>query len=146
VTLELTESATMQDAARMMDVLTRFRLKGFKLSIDDFGTGYSSLVQLQRLPFSEIKIDKSFVMSMHESSDSAAIVRAITDLGHNLGLTVVAEGVESDTAMDMLAGRNCDIAQGYFISRPFEGAVLSDFAARWRPPVTAPVLFPAALS
>ena len=139
VTLELTETATMQDAARMMDVLTRFRLKGFKLSIDDFGTGYSSMVQLQRLPFSEIKIDKSFVMSMHESPDSAAIVRAITDLGHNLGLTVVAEGVENDTALDMLAGRNCDIAQGYFISRPFEGSTLSEFAARWTLPAVSPL-------
>jgi EAL domain-containing protein (putative c-di-GMP-specific phosphodiesterase class I) len=140
VTLELTETATMQDAARMMDVLTRFRLKGFKLSIDDFGTGYSSLVQLQRLPFSEIKIDKSFVMSMHESPDAAVIVQAITDLGHNLGLTVVAEGVESAAALDMLVGKNCDIAQGYFISRPFAGAALPDFAARWSFPAATPAL------
>ncbi|MSO54912.1 MAG: EAL domain-containing protein [Rhodospirillales bacterium] len=134
LTLELTETATMSDAARMMEILTRFRLKGFKLSIDDFGTGYSSLMQLQRLPFSEVKIDKSFVMSMHDSPDAAVIVRAITDLGHNLGLSVVAEGVESEAALKMLSKNSCDIAQGYFISGPSDGAVVSEFASRWQSP------------
>src|SRR6202041_3009883 len=90
VTLELTETGAMREALQMMDVLTRLRLKGFKLSIDDFGTGYSSLVQLQRLPFSEIKIDKSFVTSMNWNEGCRTIVKAVTDLAHNLGLKSVA--------------------------------------------------------
>lgn len=134
ITLEMTETAMMSEASRMLDILARFRVKGFNLSIDDFGTGYSSLVQLHRLPFSEIKIDRSLVMSMHESSDAQVIVRAITDLGHNLGLAVVAEGVENAAALKLLAERNCDDAQGYFISRPCSGEDVSGFASRWSPP------------
>ena len=124
----------MHDAAKMLDILARFRVKGFKLSIDDFGTGYSSLVQLQRLPFSELKIDKSFVMSMHESADARVIVHAITDLAHNLGLSVVAEGVENEIALSMLSEKRCDVAQGYFISRPCAGPVVSEFASNWKSP------------
>jgi EAL domain-containing protein (putative c-di-GMP-specific phosphodiesterase class I) len=134
LTLELTETATMQDTLRMMDVFVRLRVRGFELSIDDFGTGYSSLVQLQRLPFSEIKIDRSFVVSMLESSDSRAIVRAVIELGHALDLSVVAEGVESELALLMLAEMRCDVAQGFFISEPLTTDGVAEFAATWALP------------
>ena len=94
---------------------------GIKLSIDDFGTGYSSLSYLQRLPVDEIKIDKSFVTSLAdrgEDDDDPVIVRSTIELAHNLGLTVVAEGVEDDVALDMLGKYRCDRAQGYFLGRP----------------------------
>jgi EAL domain-containing protein (putative c-di-GMP-specific phosphodiesterase class I) len=117
VTFELTESAAMQDAARTMDVLTRLRLKGFHLSMDDFGTGYSSLVQLQRLPFSELKVDKSFVIAMEKSRDCAVIVKTIIGMAKNLELTAVAEGVETATALGELRSLGCDMAQGFFIGR-----------------------------
>lgn len=118
VTVELTETAAMLDAVLMMDVLTRFRVKGFHLAIDDFGTGYSSLVQLQRLPFSEMKIDKSFVMSMASSRDSAVIVKTIIAMAQNLGLQAVAEGVERKEVLAQLRSDGCHFAQGYFLSRP----------------------------
>ncbi len=102
-------------------MLTRLRIKGVGLSIDDFGTGYSSLSQLQRLPFSEVKIDKSFVIDCTSSKENAAIVYAVIDLSHRLGLKVVAEGVETADALRLLANAGCDAAQGYFISKPFGG-------------------------
>ena len=122
ITLELTETAAMQDAVQMMDVLTRLRLKGFKLAIDDFGTGYSSLVQLHRLPFSEIKIDRTFVADCTKSDESRSIVRVVIDLARALGMRSVAEGVESAEALDVLRSLGCDEAQGYFISRPIAAA------------------------
>ncbi len=122
VTLELTETAAMQDAVQMMDVLTRLRLKGFKLAIDDFGTGYSSLVQLHRLPFSEIKIDRTFVADCARSDESRSIVRVVIDLARALGIRSVAEGVEDPEALDLLRSLGCDEAQGYFISRPIAAA------------------------
>lgn len=118
VTIELTETATMRDATRLRDVLTRFRLKGFNLSIDDFGTGYSSLVQLQRLPFSQLKIDRSFVSKMVSSPSDAVIVRTIVGMVGNLELSAVAEGVESAEVLAALGHLKCDFAQGYHISRP----------------------------
>jgi len=122
VTLELTETAAMQDAVQMMDVLTRLRFKGFKLAIDDFGTGYSSLVQLHRLPFSEIKIDGTFVADCATSAESRSIVRLVIDLAHALGMQAVAEGVEKAEALDLLRELGCDQAQGYFISRPIKAS------------------------
>jgi EAL domain-containing protein (putative c-di-GMP-specific phosphodiesterase class I)/CheY-like chemotaxis protein len=116
--VEVTEGEAMRDVKRAMDVLTRLRLRGFGVAIDDFGIGYSSLRELQRLPFSAMKIDKSFVMDMTESRDSQIIVNAIIDLGHNLGLKVVAEGVETAAVYTMLAEKRCDLAQGYLISKP----------------------------
>ena len=104
----------------MMDVLTRLRLKGFKLAIDDFGTGYSSLVQLHRLPFNEIKVDRAFVTDCTTSGESRSIVRMIIDLAHALGMTAVAEGVESADALDLLRDLGCDQAQGYLIARPID--------------------------
>ncbi|HEX4114088.1 MAG TPA: EAL domain-containing response regulator [Stellaceae bacterium] len=119
--LELTETAAMRNAEQATDMLTRLRIKGVGLSIDDFGTGYSSLSQLQRLPFSEVKIDKSFVMDCVTSKENAAIVYAVIDLSHRLGLKVVAEGVETADALRLLAKAGCDGAQGYFISKPIGG-------------------------
>jgi len=114
--LELTEGALIEAGAS--DVLTQLHEMGQGLSIDDFGTGYSSLAYLQRLPMDEIKIDKSFVMRLCPASDDAVIVRSTIDLAHNLGLTVVAEGVETEVSMNMLMGYGCDRAQGYFFGRP----------------------------
>lgn len=122
ITLEITETGVMRDATRVMDVLTRFRLKGFGLSMDDFGTGYSSLVQLYRLPFSELKIDKSFVIESDASDEARAIVRGAIVLAHELGLSVCAEGVETSKAMDFLRAHGCEKVQGYFIGRPMEAA------------------------
>ncbi len=118
VTLELTESAAMGNIAQGMDVLTRLRLKGMHLSIDDFGTGYSSLVQLQRLPFSEIKIDKSFVMHMCEKRECRVLVEAVIGIAQRLELFAVAEGVETAPCLALLVELGCDAAQGYFICRP----------------------------
>lgn len=116
--LEITESAIMDDPQRAEAMLNRLSEQGFKLSIDDFGTGYSSLAYLKRLPVDELKIDKSFVMGMESGEDDAMIVRSTIDLAHNLGLTVVAEGVETLAILDRLRALSCDEAQGYHISRP----------------------------
>lgn len=115
---ELTESCAMEDPISSLDILTRLRMKGFHLSIDDFGTGYSSMLQLARLPFSEIKIDKSFVMTAAASKESRTVIKTIIDLGHGLGLYTSAEGIESDDTLEYLRSIGCDLAQGYAIARP----------------------------
>jgi len=119
IILELTESDIMSDPMRAKYVLAEIRSIGASISIDDFGTGYSSLAYLKQLPVSEIKIDRSFVIEMLEDDNDKAIVQTIIDLGHNLDLKVVAEGVESIDAYTLLNQQNCDIAQGYYINRPF---------------------------
>jgi FOG: EAL domain len=116
--LELTESLLMTESGRSTAVLDRLADLGVGLSIDDFGTGYSSLSHLKRLKIDEIKIDKSFVMHMHEDANDFMIVRATVDLGQNLGLRVVAEGVEDRDTFDRLADFGCDEAQGFYISEP----------------------------
>ena len=116
--LEITESMLMTDPARAEATLVRLRQIGLTLSIDDFGTGYSSLANLKRLPVDVIKIDKSFVMEMAVDASDAAIVRSTIELAHNLGLRVVAEGVESEDAWRHLEALGCDYAQGYYLSRP----------------------------
>jgi len=116
--LEITESTIMADHRRAMTILTRLNKMGVTLTVDDFGTGYSSLAYLQSLPVSSIKIDKSFVLSMAEDPGNATIVQSTIDLGHNLGLKVVAEGVENVQCFNKLAALGCDYAQGYFLSRP----------------------------
>lgn len=118
VIVELTESSAMDDPVKSLALLTRLRMQGFQLSIDDFGTGFSSLVQLVRLPFSELKVDKSFVMTALESREARAVIKSIVDLGKSLGLRVTAEGVEDAATLDYITGVGCDFAQGYFISGP----------------------------
>ena len=127
--IEITESAAMENGALAMENLTRFRLMGMKLSMDDFGTGYSSLVQLYRMPFSELKIDRSFVMELDSKEEARVIVRSIVDLAHNLNLTVCAEGVESRETLSFLRSIGCDQAQGYLIGSPMDDASLIRFDA-----------------
>lgn len=132
--LELTEGAT-QPLIKLMDTLTRFRIKGIGLAIDDFGTGYSSLLQLRRLPFTEVKIDRAFVHDLDHARDSQLIVETIVELAHRLDLSATAEGVERATQLHKLRSIGCDLAQGYFISPAFGPAELGqwreDFAKRW---------------
>lgn len=118
LTIEITESALMGELVTSLDILTRIRMKGFALSIDDFGTGFSSLSQLHRVPFNEMKVDKSFTMEMDSDQEAKAIVKTCIMLGHELNMKVVAEGVETEATMNMLKEMRCDIAQGYYISRP----------------------------
>lgn len=127
---EITESAMLADPVRTKAVLHRLADMGIRLSIDDFGTGYSSLAYLKRLPVDEIKIDRSFVMNMSEDADDATIVRSTIDLGRNLGLDVVAEGVESRAAWDQLSALGCTVAQGYFLSPPVPAAELGAWLAQ----------------
>ena len=116
--LEVTESTIMIDPERARQTLEQLSALWVRLSIDDFGAGYTSLSQLASLPISEIKIDRWFVMTMDDDTSNALIVRSLIDLGHNLGLTMVAEGVETERTLTALAGLGCDIAQGYHLSRP----------------------------
>ncbi len=118
LTFEITESSVMADPEHSLPILQELHSMGIGLSVDDFGTGYSSLAYLRRLPIDEIKIDKSFVLGMGTDLSDLAIVRAIVDLGHSLGLRVVAEGVEEEAARDALLEMKCDQAQGYLIARP----------------------------
>jgi diguanylate cyclase (GGDEF)-like protein len=118
LTLEITESAIMLDPKRAEETLVTLSRMGAWISIDDFGTGYTSLASIKHLSVNEIKIDKSFVLGMLAANSDAMIVRSVIDLGHNLGLRVVAEGVETQEMLDALAALGCDEAQGYFISKP----------------------------
>ncbi len=122
IEIEVTESAAIDDPERACRVLGELNRLGMSVAIDDFGTGYSSLSYLRRLPIDTVKIDKSFVLGMIDEGDDAAIVRAMIDLAHNLGLRVVAEGVEDRKTWDRLARLGCDIAQGFYISRPLDAA------------------------
>ncbi|HVC71050.1 MAG TPA: EAL domain-containing protein [Acidimicrobiales bacterium] len=116
--LEITESAIMTDPLRARRLLTELADIGVRIAIDDFGTGYSSLAYLKDLPVSQLKIDQSFVLHMHDDPNDAIIVRSVVELGHNLGLQTVAEGVEDRQTWDQLAQLGCDSAQGYFLARP----------------------------
>ncbi|HEV2368447.1 MAG TPA: bifunctional diguanylate cyclase/phosphodiesterase, partial [Acidimicrobiales bacterium] len=127
LTLEITESGVMADPSRTIAVLERLANTGVKISVDDFGTGYSSLSYLQRLPVHEVKVDRSFVFRMASDANDAAIVRSIVDLGHTLGLTTVAEGVEDQVSWDRLRVMGCDVAQGYHLSKAIPGAEVT----RW---------------
>ena len=121
---EISEHTVMADPRRAMAILERLRGLGVKLSLDDFGTGHSSLSYLKRLPLDEVKIDRSFVMGMTDDDNDAAIVRTTIDLARNLGLDVVAEGVETETILRNLSELSCDVAQGFFLSRPLPAADL----------------------
>jgi EAL domain-containing protein (putative c-di-GMP-specific phosphodiesterase class I) len=138
VILELTETSAMDEAATSLALLTRLRMRRFHLSIDDFGTGYSSMIQLVRLPFSEMKVDRSFVMNAAKSEESRTVIKSIVDLGHGLGLTVTAEGVEDAQTLTYLKEIGCDLAQGYYIARPMPAdQALLYVNARQPPPNSA---------
>ncbi|WP_426335787.1 putative bifunctional diguanylate cyclase/phosphodiesterase [Pseudoduganella sp. R-31] len=130
--LEITESAIMDDPVRAQQTLERLHGMGCDLSIDDFGTGYSSLAYLKRLPVDELKIDKSFVLNMANDVGDAKIVRSTIDLGHNMGLRVVAEGIESEAAWNILAEMGCDQGQGYYMSRPMPAGELAGWVENWK--------------
>jgi diguanylate cyclase (GGDEF)-like protein len=127
--LEITESTILADPVRAMQILSRLDEMGIRLAIDDFGTGYSSLAYLKRLPVDELKIDKSFILGMDESENDEVIVRSTIDLGRNLGLRVVAEGVESAKAWSRLSQLGCNTAQGYYLSRPVPADELTQWLA-----------------
>jgi diguanylate cyclase (GGDEF)-like protein len=122
VCLEITESAIMREAERSLNNLLRLEALGLSLSIDDFGTGYSSLSQLKKLPVSELKIDKSFILNLDTSADDQLIVRSTIELGHTMGLSVTAEGVETTAVKLLLKDYGCDLAQGYLYSKPLAKA------------------------
>jgi EAL domain-containing protein (putative c-di-GMP-specific phosphodiesterase class I)/ActR/RegA family two-component response regulator len=130
--IEVTESGLMHEVTKALDVLARLRLKGIRLSIDDFGTGYSSMQQLKRVPFTELKIDRSFVRRLDCDAGSRAIVQATIELGHRLGMKVVAEGIETASVWDALAELGCDEAQGYFIAKPMPAEDWEAWYARWQ--------------
>ncbi len=129
--LELTEGAT-QPLVKLMDTLTRFRIKGIGLAIDDFGTGYSSLMQLRQLPFTEVKIDQAFIADIERSRDCRLIIQSVTDLAHGLGLTATAEGVETLQQLRLVRELGCDVVQGYLISPPLEPKALKPWKTKFR--------------
>jgi EAL domain-containing protein (putative c-di-GMP-specific phosphodiesterase class I) len=116
--LEITESSVMQDAEQALKVIKHLRQRGFLIAADDFGTGYSSMAYLKKLQLSELKIDKAFILNLAKNQEDFVIVRSVIELGHNLGLKVVAEGIENQESLDILDHLGCDFAQGYWISRP----------------------------
>jgi EAL domain-containing protein (putative c-di-GMP-specific phosphodiesterase class I) len=132
VIFELTETGAMESPAAALEMLTRMRLKGFQLSIDDFGIGHSSMQQLVRMPFTEIKLDKSFVISAAHSSESRDVVKSMVDLGRRLGLKSVAEGVEDARTFALLRKMGCDFAQGYSIGPPMAGDAVAGWMASRR--------------
>ena len=127
----------MTDAARGLGVLARLRLKGFGLSIDDFGTGYSSLAQLSQIPFTELKIDRDFVTGAQAQPRKRAVAEASMDLARKLGLTTVAEGVESLEDWLILAELGCDVAQGWLVARPVPGSACA--CRSTSPPTRSPI-------
>jgi len=129
--IEVTESGLMHEVTKVLDVLARLRLKGVRLSIDDFGTGYSSMQQLKRVPFTELKIDRSFVRRLDCDAGSRVIVQATIELGHKLGMKVVAEGIETASVWDALAELGCDEAQGYLIAKPMPAEDWLAWQAHW---------------
>ncbi|HNP52317.1 MAG TPA: EAL domain-containing protein [Nitrosomonas nitrosa] len=131
IQFELTENVLMEEPSIALETLIRLKKLGIQLFVDDFGTGYSGLSYLQKLPVDSIKIDQSFVMPMMESVDSAVIVRSTIELGHNLGLKVVAEGVDSKAVWDFLATMECDVAQGFFVSMPMPAEQFRNWENEW---------------
>src|SRR6185312_16209557 len=129
--LEITETAAFKDATRTMDILSRTRLKGVQLSIDDFGTGYSSLKLLRQMPFTEIKIDQSFIKDLTTSEDARVIVKAIIDLAANMKMGCVAEGVESDEAAELLEQLGACHLQGYLIAKPMPVEAIAGWLTIW---------------
>ena len=128
--MEITESTIMMDKDRALQILTRLADMGVRLSIDDFGTGYSSLAYLSKMPVKEIKIDKSFVMDMENNKSNSVIVHATIELGHNLGLEVVGEGVENAEVLGILGRLNCDSVQGFHLLRPVDGPAFDEWLSK----------------
>jgi EAL domain-containing protein (putative c-di-GMP-specific phosphodiesterase class I)/CheY-like chemotaxis protein len=133
IVLEITESGLIQNLTHSLDVLARLRMKQMQLSIDDFGTGYSMMQQLRNIPATELKIDRSFVGKMHCTESDRVMVQKTIEIGHELGMKVVAEGVETEAQLDFLRANGCDIAQGYFFSRPLPVNDLLNWLATYRP-------------
>jgi EAL domain-containing protein (putative c-di-GMP-specific phosphodiesterase class I)/ActR/RegA family two-component response regulator len=132
VTLEITESGLIQELSGAHDVLARLRLKGVQLSVDDFGTGYSMMGQLRNIPATELKIDRSFVWNMHGNDGDRVMVQKTIEIGHELGMKVVAEGVETLEQLHFLRSYGCDVAQGYFFSRPLPAQELLEWLKGYR--------------
>ncbi|NBE81779.1 putative bifunctional diguanylate cyclase/phosphodiesterase [Micromonospora rubida] len=131
--LEITEGALMADPRRVLATISRLHAIGVAIALDDFGTGYSSMQHLRRLPLSEVKVDRSFVLGMADDADDAAIVRSMIELAGALGLRVVAEGVEDERTWRLLHAAGCDVAQGWFYARPMPAEELAAWLARYRP-------------
>jgi EAL domain-containing protein (putative c-di-GMP-specific phosphodiesterase class I)/FixJ family two-component response regulator len=134
ITIEITESGLLKELSKTLDVLTRLRMKSVQISIDDFGTGYSMMQQLRRIPATELKIDKSFVHNIHTNDGDRIIIQKTVEIGHELGMKVVVEGVETPEQLEFMRQSGCDIAQGYFFTRPLALAAavvwLKDYRAR----------------
>jgi len=131
IVFEVTETALMSDVVRYMDILTRLRMKGFSLSIDDFGTGYSSLQQLVRVPFNELKIDRSFINKINSDKEFKAISEISILLAHKLGMTVVAEGIEDESVWETLKELGCDEGQGYWMAKPMLADEIETWMEHW---------------
>jgi EAL domain-containing protein (putative c-di-GMP-specific phosphodiesterase class I) len=131
IVVEITEGWREQDEVAALDVLTRLRLKGFALSIDDFGTGYSTMLQLKRIPFNELKLSGSFIHGAGADREARAILESSVSLGRQLGLRVVAEGIERQEDWDLVTELGCDEAQGYFVARPMRAGALPQWLQRW---------------
>jgi EAL domain-containing protein (putative c-di-GMP-specific phosphodiesterase class I) len=127
LTLEVTESGFIDNFDRAMQMLDSLATLGVQLSIDDFGTGYSSLSHLARMPVNEVKIDRSFVIGLEADAEFATVVRSAIEMGHNLGLKVVAEGIETESSAERLRTMHCDIAQGYLYAKPMSAAALEQW-------------------
>ena len=132
VVLEVTESQIMADVLKPLEILTRLRMKGVGLSIDDYGTGASSMQQLKRIPFTELKIDREFVAGAHVDDEARAMLVSSVSLGKDLGLTVVAEGVETQEEWDLIASLDVDVVQGYFVAKPMPGEEIAGWIEDYR--------------
>src|SRR5205807_7758082 len=136
--LEVTESMLMSDPDRALATVVRLRELGIRVAVDDFGTGYSSLANLKRLPINELKIDRSFISPLLNDQSDLIIVRSTINLGHDLGLTVIAEGVEDELTLKRLELLGCDLAQGYHVSRPLAADAFGDWIGRAGEPAREP--------
>jgi len=130
--MEITESAVMMDAETAMEILAQFRDMGMCIAIDDYGTGYSSLAQIKSLPVTELKIDRAFVMNLSDDNEDAVIVKSTIEMGHNMGLSITAEGVETLEGCAILENYGCDMLQGYYFSKPIPAAELSAWVKNYQ--------------
>jgi len=135
IEFEVTETAAIGDLGQTVEILTRLKETGFTLSLDDFGVGYSSLTYLRKLPIDRIKIDRAFIedITSEDSENHRMIFRSIIDLAHNLGLDVVAEGIETLEQLRFLQASGCDLAQGYYFARPMMPSALEPFISQFKP-------------